>query len=154
MSKLTLTLEHVDPKHPNSMSMAQTIGLLAQLIDLPSGGLKLTINCGAEDMESYADDLRNVLSRRPVGIRVMIDKQSKEEIERSTMASVTPMDREWGEPDSVTLSSRGRSVTLDAQTRRNADEMQANASALFPGKDKTAGEKTLDWLVAREERQA
>ena len=128
MSKLTLTLEHVDPKHPNSMAMAQTIGLLAQLIDLPSGGMKLTINCEAEDMEGYADELRAVLSRRPVGIRVMIEKQNKEEVERSTMASVTPMDKVWNdEPlESVTMSSRGRSVTLDANMRRNAEEMLRN----------------------------
>ena len=92
MSRITLTIEHVDPKHPNSMSMAQTIGLLAQLIDLPSGGLKLTIQCEAEDLESYADDLRGVLSRRPVGIAVKLKMESEDTIERSTMATVTPMD--------------------------------------------------------------
>ena len=95
MAKLVVTIEHVDPKHPNSMSMAQTIGLLAQLIDLPSGGLKLTINCEAEDLESYADDLRGVLSRRPVGIAVKLKMESEDTIERSTMATVTPMDKAW-----------------------------------------------------------
>ena len=95
MSKLTLVIEHTDPKHPNSMSMAQTIGLLAQLIDLPSGGLKLTINCEAEDMESYADDLRELLSRRPVGIAVKLKMENEDTIERSTMSSVTPMDKAW-----------------------------------------------------------
>lgn len=95
MAKITLTIEHTDPKHPNSMAMAQTIGLLAQLIDLPSGGMKLTINCESEDLDSYADDLRGVLARRPVGIRVSIEKLDKEEVERSTMASVTPMDKAW-----------------------------------------------------------
>ena len=93
MGKLILSIEHVDPKHPNSMSMAQTIGLLAQLIDLPSGGMKLTINCEAEDMESYADDLRGVLSRRPVGISVKLKMENEDTIERSTMTSVTPMDK-------------------------------------------------------------
>ncbi len=93
MAKLVVTIEHVDPKHPNSMSMAQTIGLLAQLIDLPSGGMKLTINCEPEDMDSYADDLRQVLSRRPVGITVKLKMENEDTIERSTMTSVTPMDK-------------------------------------------------------------
>jgi hypothetical protein len=93
--KLTLTIEHVDPKHPNSRSMAQTIGLLAQLIDLPSGGLKLTIGCEQEDLDSYADDLMQVLAQRPVGIKVKLKKESEDEIERSTMANVTPMDKAW-----------------------------------------------------------
>lgn len=95
MSKITLVIEHVDPKRPNSMSMAQTIGLLAQLIDLPSGGLKLTINCEAEDMDGYADELRAVLSRRPVGIAVKLKMENEDTIERSTMATVTPMDKAW-----------------------------------------------------------
>ena len=95
MAKLTLQIEHVDPKHPNSMSMAQTIGLLAQLINLPSGGMKLTINCEAEDMDSYADDLRELLSRRPVGIAVKLKMENEDTIERSTLVSVTPMDKVW-----------------------------------------------------------
>lgn len=95
MAKLVVTIDHIDPKHPNSMSMAQTIGLLAQLIDLPSGGMKLTITCEPEDMESYADDLRGVLSRRPVGISVKLKMENEDTIERSTMQSVTPMDKAW-----------------------------------------------------------
>ena len=95
MARITVTIEHVDPKHPNSMSMAQTIGLLAQLIDLPSGGIKLTVNCEAEDIDSYADDLRSVLSRRPVGISVKLKTENEETIERSSMANVTPMDKAW-----------------------------------------------------------
>lgn len=95
LSRITVIIEHADPKHPNSMSMAQTIGLLAQLIDLPSGGMKLTINCEAEDMESYADDLRGVLSRRPVGIVVKLKMENEDTIERSTLSSVTPMDKAW-----------------------------------------------------------
>lgn len=95
MAKLTITIEHVDPKHPNSISMAQTIGLLAQLIDLPSGGIKLTVNCEAEDMDGYADDLRGVLSRRPVGIAVKIKTEHEDTIERGALASVTPMDKAW-----------------------------------------------------------
>ena len=95
MSKITCTIEHVDPKRPNAQSMAQTIGLLAQLIDLPSGGMKLTINCEPEDMESYADELRAVLSRRPVGISVKLKMENEDTIERSTMTSVTPMDKAW-----------------------------------------------------------
>lgn len=75
--------------------MAQTIGLLAQLIDLPSGGLKLTIACEPEDLDSYADDLMQVLAARPVGIKVRLKKESEDEIERSTLATVTPMDKAW-----------------------------------------------------------
>lgn len=92
-AKITLTLEHIDPKHPNSSAMAQTIGLLAQLVDLPAGGLKLTLTCEEEDMQSYVDDLMSTLSRRPVGIKVKLKKESEDEIERSTMATVTPMDK-------------------------------------------------------------
>lgn len=94
-AKITLTITHTDPKHPNSQSMAQTIGLLAQLVDLPSGGLKLTIECEDEDVQSYADDLSSVLARRPVGIKVAKKVETNDEIERSTLASVTPMDRAW-----------------------------------------------------------
>lgn len=92
-AKITLTIEHVDPKHPDSVAMAQTIGLLAQLVDLPSGGLKLSIGCEMEDMDSYVDDLHGVLARRPVGIRVKIKKESEDEVERGTLANVTPMDK-------------------------------------------------------------
>lgn len=95
MAKLVVTIDHTDPKHPNSMSMAQTIGLLAQLIDLPSGGMKLTINCEAEDMDTYADDLRAALSRRPVGIAVKLKMEHEDTIERSTLSNVTPMDKAW-----------------------------------------------------------
>jgi hypothetical protein len=91
--KLTLTLEHIDPKHPNPQAMAMTIGLLAQLIDLPAGGIKLTVVCEEEDMDSYVEDLQGVLAKRPVGIRVKLKKESEDEIERSTLASVTPMDK-------------------------------------------------------------
>ena len=94
-AKITLTLEHIDPKHPNSTAMAQTIGLLAQLIDLPASGLKLAITCEEEDMQIYVDDLMAALARRPVGIKVKIKKESEDEIERSTMATVTPMDSVW-----------------------------------------------------------
>lgn len=94
-AKITLTLEHMDPKHPNSSAMAQTIGLLAQLVDLPAGGLKLSIACEEEDLQSYVDDLMTTLARRPVGIRVKVKKESEDEIERSTMATVTPMDKAW-----------------------------------------------------------
>lgn len=94
-AKITLTLEHIDPKHPNSAAMSQTIGLLAQLADLPSGNIKLAIVCEEEDMQSYVDDLLVTLSRRPVGIRVKIKKESEDEIERETLPSVLPMDRVW-----------------------------------------------------------
>lgn len=94
-AKITLTLEHIDPKRPHSPAMAQTIGLLAQLVDLPCGGLKLTIACEEEDMQSYADDLMQVLAARPVGIKVKIKKESEDEIERDTLATVTPMDKAW-----------------------------------------------------------
>jgi hypothetical protein len=92
-AKITLTLEHIDPKHPNSAAMAATIGLLAQLVDLPAGGLKLSIVCEEEDMESYASDIYAVLSKRPVGIKVKVKKESEDEIERMTLATVTPMDK-------------------------------------------------------------
>lgn len=95
MSKITVSIDHIDPKHPDNSAMAQTIGLLAQLVDLPSGGLKLTISCEPEDLESYADDLRQTLARRPVGIRVKVKTENEDEIERSTMATVTPMDKAW-----------------------------------------------------------
>lgn len=70
--KITLTLEHIDPKHPNSAAMSQTIGLLAQLADLPSGNIKLSIVCEEEDMQSYED-----------------------EIEHETLPTVLPMNRVW-----------------------------------------------------------
>lgn len=92
-AKITLTLEHIDPKHPNASAMAQTIGLLAQLVDLPAGGLKLSIVCEEEDMQSYVDDLMSTLARRPVGIRVKLKKESEDEIERNTMPTVLPMDK-------------------------------------------------------------
>lgn len=94
-AKITLTLEHIDPKHPNSNAMAHTIGLLAQLADLPAGNIKLAIVCEEEDMQSYVDDLLTTLSRRPVGIRVKIKKESEDEIERETLPSVLPMDKVW-----------------------------------------------------------
>lgn len=94
-AKITLTIEHVDPKHPDSVAMAHTIGLLAQLVDLPSGGLKLTIGCEPEDLDAYVDDLQQVLARRPVGIRVKIKRESEDEVERGTLATVTPMDKAW-----------------------------------------------------------
>lgn len=93
IAKITLTIEHMDPKRPNSSSMAQTIGLLAQIVDLPSAGLKLSITCEEEDMQSYVDDLMTTLARRPVGIRVKIKKESEDEIDRGALPIVTPMDK-------------------------------------------------------------
>lgn len=60
----------------------------------------------------------------------------------------TPMDAIQG----FAAEHGAESVTLDATTRRNAAEMLDNPSALFPGQEKTAGETTLDWLEAREQR--
>jgi hypothetical protein len=93
-TKITLTLETEKGISGNS-EMAQTLGLLAGLVDTPTSKVVLTLQCEEDDAESYKDDLRAALERRPVGIKVNIKTLMDEDVENERMATVTPMDKVW-----------------------------------------------------------
>ena len=66
--------------------------------------------------------LRYDLKRRPISIIAKIKTPSEEQV--IVVPQTTPMDNILGDGvDSVTLSSGGRSVSLTAETRRNAEQM-------------------------------
>lgn len=93
-AKITLTL--AKDKHGTDEAMAQTLALLANTDGgLPLGKLVITIECENEDAESYADDLKRAMSRRPVGIDAKVKVVTEEGIERQRLSSVTPMDKAW-----------------------------------------------------------
>src|SRR5262245_32631448 len=91
LTKLTLTLE-TEKGAGNSSEMAQTLGLLAGLVDTPTGKVVLTLQCEEDDADSYKADLCAVLSRRPAGIKVNIKVLTDEDVQSERMATVTPMD--------------------------------------------------------------
>ena len=95
LTKITITLEPTDKATANRSAMAQTIGLLAGLLDIPAGKVVLTIACEPEDADTYRDEIRAALSRRPVGIKVNIKSLDDEDVDNERMATVTPMDSVW-----------------------------------------------------------
>lgn len=94
LTKITITLEAEKGVGRNE-DMARSIGLLAGLLDIPTGKVVLTLSCEEEDAESYRDDIRGVLSRRPAGIKVNIKVLTDEDVASERMATVTPMDGVW-----------------------------------------------------------
>lgn len=90
-SKLTLTLEQ-DDEVGTDEGMVRTIGLLSELGITPATKLVLTLECEEEDSETYRDDLKLALRRRPIGIKATIKTETKEEAERERLVPVTPMD--------------------------------------------------------------
>ena len=95
LTKITLTLE-TEKGVGGNVEMAQTLGLLAGLVDTPTSKVVLTLQCEEDDAESYKDDPRTVLERRPAGIKVNIKTLMDEDIIASErMATITPMDKVW-----------------------------------------------------------
>lgn len=92
-AKITLTL--TQEEHGTDEAMAQTIGLLTAIGVAPTKKVVLTVECEAEDVDSYADDMDIALSGRPTGIEVTIKTTVERHVERRKMASVTPMDKAW-----------------------------------------------------------
>lgn len=93
-AKITLTLSK--DKHGTDEAMAETLALLAGTDGgLPLAKLNITIECENEDAESYADDIKRTMARRPVGIDAKVKVTTEEGIERAKLASVTPMDKAW-----------------------------------------------------------
>lgn len=91
-SKITLTLKQDETG--SNQAMAETIALLTSLgIDMPAKKLTLVVECEAEDLNTYRDELRVVLASRPVGIEVELKTESKESVERGRMVRVTPLDK-------------------------------------------------------------
>lgn len=125
IAKITLTLEQDEQRGTNE-AMEETIDLLATLDTLPITKLVLTLECEEMIAESYRQKLRLGLKRRPIGIIAKIKTTSEEQI--IVVPPTTPMDKHFGDLtrdgiESVTLSSGDRSVTLTAETARNAAAM-------------------------------
>jgi hypothetical protein len=93
-AKITLTLEQ-DDEYGTDEAMAQTIALLTGGSVLPIGKLVITIACENEDAESYAEDVKLAMARRPAGIEAKVKVTTEEGIERARLATVTPMDKAW-----------------------------------------------------------
>lgn len=125
LAKITVTLEQDDQMGTNA-AMDETVKLLAELDAMPMMKLVLSLECEEFIAESYRAKLRLALRRRPMGIKVKISTKTDEDVATEYVRKPTPMD-DLLEPD---------------------DE-----SALFPGQAKSGGEKVLDWLTEREERQ-
>ena len=90
-AKITLTLEQ-DDDHGTDEAMARTVALLSGGAVLPIGKIVISVECENEDAESYADDIKAVMTQRPVGIVAKVKVTTEEGIERAKLASVTPMD--------------------------------------------------------------
>lgn len=128
-AKITLTLEQDEQRGTNA-AMEDTIKLLATLESLPMTKVVVTLECEEMIAEGYRRKLRDGLRRRPIGIIAKIKTTSEEHINIEVMRPTTPMD-DVLDDESVTLSHNGRSVTLTAETARNASEMLRNSSDLF-----------------------
>lgn len=161
ISKITLTLEQ-DEQMGTNAAMEETIKLLGGLDAMPAMKLVLTLECEDVIAESYRAKLRHGLRRRPIGIKVKMSTKTDEDVACEVMRPTTPMDDLLGDGvDSVTLSSASRSVTLTPDTGARAKEwaertqrlhvVPSEESDLFPGEEKTAGEKALEWLESREQ---
>lgn len=139
LSKIVLTLEQDEERGTNE-AMEETVAILATLDVMPMMKLVLTLECEEVSAERYRTILRTALHERPIGIIAKFKTTTEEEVTRVLMPPVTPMDKAFGNLigggiDEVTLSSAGRSVTLTAETARNAHEML----------DQTTGERAKEW---------
>lgn len=122
-AKITLTLEQ-DEEMGTNAAMEETIALLASLDTMPTMKLVLTLECADIAAERYREQLRLGLKRRPPGIKIKLTTKTEEEVTCERLPNVTPMDAML---DEVTLSHNGRSVTLTAETARNASAMLRSA---------------------------
>lgn len=97
-SKITITitpdLETIGPDTAKAC-MAETIGLLAMLLDAPTTKFVLTIECMDHEVADWKDDIHAALSGRPVGIDASTKTQTEENIARTKVTRVTPMDKAW-----------------------------------------------------------
>lgn len=131
IAKITLTLEQDEQRGTNA-AMEETIKLLGDIEGLPTMKVVLTLECEDIIAERYRGKLRMDLKARPIGIIAKIATKTEEQIVRYVMPTKTPMDQVLDDgPESVTLSSHGRSVTLTAETARNASAMLRKSSDLF-----------------------
>ena len=102
LAKITLTLEQDDELGTNA-AMEETIKLLAGLDTMPTMKLALTLECMDVAAEHYREQLRLVLKRRPMGIKVKIVTKSEEDVAREGLPKVTPMDQAGWQPDQPTV---------------------------------------------------
>lgn len=130
LAKINLTLEQDEQRGTNA-AMEDTIKLLATLEALPMTKVVITLECEEMIAENYRNKLRIGLKARPIGIIAKITTKTEEQIVRYVMPPTTPMDSLLDDDESVTLSHNGRSVTLTAETARNASAMLRNSSELF-----------------------
>ena len=125
LAKITLTLEQ-DEQHGTNAAMEETIQLLGAIEGLPTMKVVVTLECEEVIAPNYRDKLHAELRRRPIGIIAKLKTTTEDQI--TIVSQRTPMDDLIGGGiESVTLSSRGRTVTLDANTRRNAEAMLRNS---------------------------
>lgn len=129
-TKIALTItpdtEYLGPTEIDA-AMLRTITTLQRLGAVPLRKITLAIECKDEDADDLEDTIDAALSARPVGIEVVLKTTKERHVTRDvTMPRVTPMDeaiRRAGGVDGVTISTRGGSATLTAETARNAAAM-------------------------------
>lgn len=133
IAKIVLTLEQDEERGTNE-AMEETVQILATLDIMPMMKLVLTLECEEVSAERYRAMLRTALRERPIGIVAKFKTTTEEEVTRTVLATITPMDKAFGNLtgngiDSITMSGGGRSATITA---------------------KTAGEHVMDFLIERE----
>lgn len=128
-AKITLTLEQDEQRGTNA-AMEETIKLLATLEALPMTKVVVTLECEEMIAANYRRKLHDGLRRRPIGIIAKIRTIAEEQIITEVLRPTTPMD-DVLDDESVTLSHNDRSVTLTAETARNADQMLRRSHELF-----------------------
>ena len=104
ITKMTLTItadtDQISPVVAPK-ALAETLALLAQVVDLPATKYVLTFECLEGAAGQYLDDIKSALLGRPAGIDAGLKIQTEHQLERKKVAPVTPMDRHWQATDGL-----------------------------------------------------
>jgi hypothetical protein len=96
-TKLTVTIAQ-DPDDGTDLAMRETVEALTLLGVVPMTKVVLTMEVLDERALLMKEKIKETLRYRPVGIEVTIKAESKEDVERRRLPSVTPMDQSrWDE---------------------------------------------------------
>lgn len=133
ITKMTLTItadtDQISPVVAPK-ALAETLALLAQVVDLPATKYVLTFECLEGAAGQYLDDIKSALLGRPAGIDAGLKIQTEHQLERKKIAPVIPMDRHWGASPAEQIGQAIEALRPRAGSGVTAVELSAGGHTL------------------------